>query len=81
MQVFERLLLSPFGDQDWLLIVEGDDEAQRALRFAIYHLIAATKSADEHVSIGARGLTGEAYRGHVFWDTEICGTTGARTLS
>ena len=26
---------------------------------------------DEHVSIGARGLTGEAYRGHVFWDTEI----------
>lgn len=49
----------------------GDHEAQRALRFASYHLIAAANSADERVSIAARGLTGEAYRGHVFWDTEI----------
>jgi trehalose/maltose hydrolase-like predicted phosphorylase len=49
----------------------GDEKAQRALRFAAYHLIAAANPADEHVSIGARGLTGEAYRGHVFWDTEI----------
>jgi len=51
--------------------IVGDDTAQRALRFATYHLIAAANSADEHVSVGARGLTGEAYRGHVFWDTEI----------
>jgi kojibiose phosphorylase len=51
--------------------IVGDEEAQRALRFAIYHLIAAVNPANEHVSIGARGLTGEAYRGHVFWDTEI----------
>ena len=51
--------------------IVGDDEAQRALRFATYHLIAAANSADEPVSVGARGLTGEAYRGHVFWDTEI----------
>lgn len=51
--------------------IVGDDMAQRALRFATYHLIAAANSVDEHVSIGARGLTGEAYRGHVFWDTEI----------
>ena len=51
--------------------IVGDEEAQRALRFAIYHLIAAVNPADERVSIGARGLTGEAYRGHVFWDTEI----------
>jgi kojibiose phosphorylase len=51
--------------------IVGDEEAQRALRFAIHHLIAAANPADEHASIGARGLTGEAYRGHVFWDTEI----------
>jgi kojibiose phosphorylase len=51
--------------------IVGNEKAQRALRFAIYHLIAAANAADEHVSIGARGLTGEAYRGHVFWDTEI----------
>ncbi|HWE19956.1 MAG TPA: glycoside hydrolase family 65 protein, partial [Hyphomicrobiaceae bacterium] len=51
--------------------IAGDEKAQRALRFAIYHLIAAVNPADEQVSIGARGLTGEAYRGHVLWDTEI----------
>jgi trehalose/maltose hydrolase-like predicted phosphorylase len=51
--------------------IEGDDDAQRALRFACYHLIGAADPADEHVSIGARMLTGGAYKGHVFWDTEI----------
>jgi kojibiose phosphorylase len=51
--------------------IVGDDEAQRALRFAVYHLVSAANPDDEHASIGARGLTGEAYRGHVFWDTEI----------
>jgi trehalose/maltose hydrolase-like predicted phosphorylase len=51
--------------------IAGDEHAQRALRFAVYHLIAAANPKDEHVSVAARGLTGEAYRGHVFWDTEI----------
>ena len=49
----------------------GDPAAQRALRFAIYHLNSAVNPDDEHVSVGARGLTGDGYRGHVFWDTEI----------
>ncbi|MCL5264464.1 MAG: glycoside hydrolase family 65 protein [Chloroflexi bacterium] len=49
----------------------GDDEAQRALRFAGYHLISAANPDDGLVSIGARGFTGEAYKGHVFWDTDI----------
>jgi trehalose/maltose hydrolase-like predicted phosphorylase len=51
--------------------IEGDDELQRAVRFAVYHLTSAANPDDEHVSIGARGLTGDAYFGHVFWDTEI----------
>jgi trehalose/maltose hydrolase-like predicted phosphorylase len=50
--------------------LEGDDELQRALRFAVYHLSSAANPGDERVSIGARGLTGDAYFGHVFWDTE-----------
>jgi len=50
--------------------VEGDPAAQRALRFAIYHLNSAANPDDERVSIGARALTGDAYLGHVFWDTE-----------
>jgi trehalose/maltose hydrolase-like predicted phosphorylase len=51
--------------------IEGNNEAQRALRFACYHLISVATPEDERVSIGARALTGPAYRGHVFWDTEI----------
>jgi trehalose/maltose hydrolase-like predicted phosphorylase len=51
--------------------VEGDANAQLALRFAVYHLNSAANPADEHVSIGARALTGDDYHGHVFWDTEI----------
>lgn len=53
------------------IVLEGDAALQRALRFALYHLISAANPEDERVSIGARALTGEAYRGHVFWDTEI----------
>jgi len=51
--------------------VEGDPAAQRALRFALYHLNGAANPADERVSIAARALTGTDYHGHVFWDTEI----------
>ena len=51
--------------------VEGDPAAQQALRFAGYHLNGAANPGDERVSIGARALTGDDYRGHVFWDTEI----------
>jgi trehalose/maltose hydrolase-like predicted phosphorylase len=51
--------------------VDGDVSVQRALRFAIYHLTSAANPEDAHVSVGARGLTGEGYLGHVFWDTEI----------
>ncbi len=61
-------------ERRWLLsdlAIEGDDAACRALRFAIYHLNSAVNPADEKVSIGARALTGDAYLGHVFWDTEI----------
>ena len=53
------------------VIIEGDDEVQEAMRFAVYHLTSAANPEDECVSVGARGLTGDAYFGHVFWDTEI----------
>ena len=53
------------------IAIDGDPAAQHALRFAAYHLVSAANPEDGRVSIGARGLTGEAYRGHVFWDTEI----------
>ena len=61
-------------DARWIasdILIEGDDEAQRALRFAVYHLTCAANPEDDRVSIGARALTGDAYLGHVFWDTKI----------
>ena len=51
--------------------VDGDEQAQGALRFATYHLIGTANPEDECTSIGARALTGPAYKGHAFWDTEI----------
>jgi trehalose/maltose hydrolase-like predicted phosphorylase len=53
------------------IVIDGDEEAQKALRFAAYHLIGAANPEDEHVSIGARALTGDSYLGHIFWDTEV----------
>ena len=51
--------------------ITGDDNAQRAVRFALYHLLSAGNADDPQVSIGARALTGGSYKGHVFWDTDI----------
>ena len=53
------------------VVIEGDQFAQRAIRFAMFHLLQAVPSDDERVSIPAKALTGEGYKGHVFWDTEI----------
>ncbi|HNQ67584.1 MAG TPA: beta-phosphoglucomutase family hydrolase [Bacteroidales bacterium] len=50
--------------------IEGDRLSQKLVRLHIYHLLvsASEHSVDADVSIGARGLHGEAYRGHIFWD-------------
>ncbi|MCJ7700074.1 MAG: glycoside hydrolase family 65 protein [Anaerolineales bacterium] len=53
------------------VIIEGDDEAQIAVRHALFQLRIAAPTNDEYVSIGAKTLSGLGYRGHVFWDTEI----------
>lgn len=53
------------------VVIEGDDWAQTALRFSIYHLLVAAPQHDDDVSIGAKTLSGLGYKGHVFWDTEL----------
>lgn len=61
-------------ENQWRMIglrVVGDESAQRALRFAAYHLAAVVNPDDDRVSVGARALSGAVYKGHVFWDTEI----------
>lgn len=51
--------------------VEGDNEAQLALRFNIFQLLIAAPRTTDRASIGAKTLSGFGYRHHAFWDTEI----------
>lgn len=51
--------------------IEEAENLQRNLRFNIYHLLVCVHYDNGASSIGARTLSGEGYRGHVFWDTEI----------
>lgn len=51
--------------------IKGNQEIQRNLRFNIYHLLIAGIDNDGRSSIGAKTLSGEGYRGHIFWDSEI----------
>ena len=50
--------------------VTGDRFVQRILRLHIYHLLvtASPHNATRDAGMPARGLHGEAYRGHIFWD-------------
>lgn len=50
--------------------VTGDRLAQKLLRLHLYHLMVTTSplNVDIDAGIPARGLHGEAYRGHIFWD-------------
>ncbi|MDQ2693228.1 MAG: glycoside hydrolase family 65 protein [Chloroflexota bacterium] len=51
--------------------IEGDEEAQLAMRFNLFQLLIAAPRHDDRVNIGAKTLSGFGYRGHSFWDTEI----------
>jgi kojibiose phosphorylase len=53
------------------VIIDGDKDVQKAIRFNIYHLLIAAGRWSKDVSVPAKTLSGEGYRGHVFWDTEI----------
>ncbi len=57
--------------QDSDIKISGDSKIQRALRFNIYHLLISTRKEYAPASIGARTLSGQGYKGHIFWDTEI----------
>ncbi len=52
------------------IVLDGDLEAQRAIRFAIYHLYSFARAGTAY-SLSPMGLSGLGYNGHVFWDTEL----------
>ena len=50
--------------------IQGDDSLQEALNFSIFHLLQSAPD-DGTASVSAKGLSGEGYEGHYFWDTEM----------
>src|SRR5919202_1682323 len=53
------------------VVIEGDIKAQLAIRYNLFQVLITAPRHDNTVSIPAKTLSGFAYRGHVFWDTEI----------
>jgi alpha,alpha-trehalose phosphorylase len=50
--------------------IKGDTALQEGLRFNLFHLLQSA-GQDKYSNIAAKGLSGEGYEGHYFWDTEI----------
>lgn len=50
--------------------IEGDDDAQRIVRFALFNLYSSCRG-DSRLSIPPMGLSLQGYNGHIFWDTEL----------
>ena len=50
--------------------VQGDDALQQGIRFNLFHIMQSA-GRDGRTGMGAKGLSGEGYEGHYFWDTEM----------
>lgn len=50
--------------------IEGDELDQQGIRFCIFQMNQTYHGISPLDNIGAKGLTGEAYNGNAFWDTE-----------
>ncbi|MFD2044219.1 glycoside hydrolase family 65 protein [Ornithinibacillus salinisoli] len=74
-RTFEDLLQAQqqYLDHFWSksdIEIEGDDKLQEGIRFNLYQLLQSV-GKDSVSNIAAKGLSGEGYEGHYFWDTEI----------
>ena len=52
------------------IVIEGDPQVQKDVRFALYHLYSFSREGTAY-SLSPMGLSGLGYNGHVFWDTEL----------
>ncbi|WP_371068979.1 glycoside hydrolase family 65 protein [Sediminibacillus sp. JSM 1682029] len=50
--------------------IAGDEQLQEGIRFNLFQLLQSV-GKDPVSNIAAKGLSGEGYEGHYFWDTEI----------
>ena len=69
--VFEKnsaYFANVFASND--IVIEGDKKNQQGIRYCLFQLEQAYHGYEKDNNIGAKGLTGEAYSGHAFWDSE-----------
>ncbi len=52
------------------IAIPGQPELELAVRFGLFHLMASASDRGE-AAVGARGLSGPGYAGHVFWDADV----------
>lgn len=52
------------------IFIKGNEALQQGLHFNLFHIIQAA-GRDGRTGMGAKGLSGEGYEGHYFWDTEM----------
>lgn len=65
----QKAYLEHFWNQS-ALEIKGDDDLAIATKYNIYQLLQSV-GKDEYSNIAAKGLSGEGYEGHYFWDTEM----------
>lgn len=66
-------LQKDYLDEFWKIadvVIEGDEKLQQGIRYSIFQLLQSA-GKDKYSNIAAKGLSGEGYEGHYFWDTEI----------
>lgn len=51
--------------------IEGDERAEFAVNYSLYHLMSIAPRHHGILSVPARGLSGQTYKGAIFWDTEM----------
>ena len=73
---FEKMLEEHIASWDRLwqiseINIKGAPQDEKSLRFNLYHLLICGREGNGESSIGAKTLSGEGYRGHIFWDAEI----------
>src|SRR5215472_7414918 len=66
----QRSDVGDFWNRADVQVEGGHPRIQQVIRWNLFQLLQASKRVEGH-GIGARGLTGQTYEGHYFWDTEI----------
>lgn len=69
LESYQKTYMNHYWENADVKIV-GDDALQQGMRFNLFHVMQAA-GRDGRTGMGAKGLSGEGYEGHYFWDTEM----------